>query len=297
LRITWALSDAGGSCGLSFRADTPVATPNGEQKIGTLHVGEQVQSYNPTTKTVSTQVVQQVFINHDTDLIDVSLAVQPATKQTKPQQVAVVSHGSHAPPATTTEVVHTTQKHPWLTTKGWITAGQLRLGDQAQQLDGSTAAVVGLKIISGAASMYDLTVSNVHTFAVGDSQFVVHNCLDEREQYVHDNLDTLVPDHGGDADTILYGDKAPSYNGSRPDFDTPKAIVEVTGEGPNGIPGKLMPGMRGANQLTNFAKAGQALGKSVYLLYEGDTSKFSPQLWGFFAKWGIKVVRFARSSP
>lgn len=120
-------------------------------------------------------MVQRVFINHDTDLIDVTLAVHPATKQTKPQQVVVVSHGSHAPPATTTEVVHTTQKHPWLTTKGWITAGQLHLGDQVQQLDGSTATVLGLKIIPGAASMYDLTVSNVHTFAVGAGQFVVHN--------------------------------------------------------------------------------------------------------------------------
>lgn len=144
-------------------------------------MGDQVQSYNPSAKTVSTQTVQQVFINHDTDLIDVTLAVQPVGKQTKPQQVAVVSHGSHAPPVTT-EVVHTTQKHPWLTTQGWMTAGQLQLGDQVQQLDGATATVVGLKIIVGTASMYDLTVSNVHTFAVGDGQFVVHNCSVEASQ-------------------------------------------------------------------------------------------------------------------
>lgn len=45
-----------------------------------------------------------MFINHDTDLIDVTLAVQSATEQTKPQKVAVVSHGSHAPPSTTTTV-------------------------------------------------------------------------------------------------------------------------------------------------------------------------------------------------
>jgi len=36
--------------------------------------------------------------------------------------------------------------------------------------------VRGLKLIAGTAAMYDLTVSNVHTFAVGDGQFVVHNC-------------------------------------------------------------------------------------------------------------------------
>ena len=169
------LSDAVDSCGLSFRADTLVATPKGEQTIGTLKVGQQVQAYNPATKTLSTQTVQQVFLNHDTDLIDVTLAVHPVAKQTKQQQVAVVSHGSHAPPVTF-EVVHTTQKHPWLTTKGWITAGLLHLGDQVQQLGGATATVVALKVIHGAADMYDLTVSNVHTFAVGAEQFVVHNC-------------------------------------------------------------------------------------------------------------------------
>lgn len=87
----------------------------------------------------------------------------------------MVSHGSHAPPVTF-ETVHTTQKHPWLTARGWITAGQLHLGDQVRQLDGTTATVVALNVIHGTADMYDLTVSNVHTFAVGIGQFVVHNC-------------------------------------------------------------------------------------------------------------------------
>jgi hypothetical protein len=119
--------------------------------------------------------VQQVFLNHDSDLIDVTLAIHPSGTRTRPQQVAVRSHGSHAPPVGM-ETVHTTQKHPWLTTRGWLVAGQLRLGDQVQLLDGATATVVGLKVLAGAAFMYDLTVSAVHTFAVGDGQFVVHNC-------------------------------------------------------------------------------------------------------------------------
>jgi hypothetical protein len=120
------------------------------------------------------KLVQQVFINHDTDLMDVTLAVHPTSSPTKQQQVAVVSHGSHAPPVKR-EIVHTTQKHPWLTTNGWIIAGQLHLGNEVRLLDGATATVVGLKIIPGTASMYDLTVSNVHTFAVGVEQFIVPN--------------------------------------------------------------------------------------------------------------------------
>ena len=173
--VAGAISDAGAACGLSFSANTVVTTSKGKQAIGTLKVGDHVQAYDPATKTVSTQAVQQVFVNHDNDLIDVTLAVPAAHIPTKQQQVAVISHGSHAPPVHE-EVVHTTQKHPWLTTRGWLRAGQLHLGDQVQQLDGATAIVVELKVIAGTASMYDLTVSNVHTFAVGDGQFVVHNC-------------------------------------------------------------------------------------------------------------------------
>jgi RHS repeat-associated protein len=169
------VGSAAAACGLSFRADTLVVTPKGNRAISRLKTGDQVKAYNPVTKTVSMQNVQHVFINHDNDLINVTLAVHSSGNQTKQRQVRVVSHGSHAPPVTI-EVVHTTQKHPWLTTRGWITAGQLHLGDQVQRLDGTTATVVALSLIPGKADMYDLTVSNVHTFAVGVGQFVVHNC-------------------------------------------------------------------------------------------------------------------------
>ncbi|HZR39854.1 MAG TPA: RHS repeat-associated core domain-containing protein, partial [Ktedonobacteraceae bacterium] len=173
-------ANTGTGCGgLSFAADTQVSTPQGSQAISTLQVGDHVQAYDPTTRTVSTQTVLNVFINHDSDLIDVTLAMKPQGTTTtegtnKPQQVAVKSHGSHVP-TVTTEKVHTTQNHPWLTTKGWVTAGNLHLGDQVQQLDRKTATVVALKVILGSEDMYDLTVSNVHTFAVGSGQLVVHN--------------------------------------------------------------------------------------------------------------------------
>src|SRR5262249_46605047 len=145
-----------------------------EKPINAVQPGDQVQAYDPATKKVSTQTVQQVFINHDNDLIDVTLAVntqakagQDASKSDKQQSADVASHGSQAPPSTTTETVHTTQNHPWLTTRGWIVAGELQVGDNVQQLDGTTATVVVLHIVPGVQDMYDLTVSNVHTFAVG----------------------------------------------------------------------------------------------------------------------------------
>jgi RHS repeat-associated protein len=213
-----------GCSGLSFAASTSVATPAGEQAIGTLNVGDLVQAFNPVTKTQSTQTVQNVFINHDTDLIDVTLALKPIAKASKDvvigkkqQDVAVASHGSHAPPVSSKETIHTTQKHPWLTTKGWITAGNLRLGDQVLRLDGETAMVVALKVVPGEQSMYDLTVSNVHTFAVGVGQWVVHNCTDnpaiDSSQDYNRNLLIRTPS-AGSTETVLARDPVCAYCGN-----------------------------------------------------------------------------------
>ncbi len=108
--------------------------------------------------------------------------------------MAVASHGSQAPPppptatrastrtastraSTRDETIRTTANHPWLTAdRGWAQAGSLRLGERVVRADGSAATVVALRDVAGTAPMYDLTVANLHDFAVGSGQFVVHNC-------------------------------------------------------------------------------------------------------------------------
>jgi hypothetical protein len=67
-------------CGanLSFSADTLVATPSGARAIGSLKVGDTVEAYNPTTGKAEPQTVQHVWINHDHDLVDVTLRTDPA---------------------------------------------------------------------------------------------------------------------------------------------------------------------------------------------------------------------------
>jgi hypothetical protein len=54
--------------------DTQPATPDGEQAIGRLQVGDQVTACDPDTGKASTQMVEHVWINHDNDLLDVTLA-------------------------------------------------------------------------------------------------------------------------------------------------------------------------------------------------------------------------------
>ena len=190
----------GAACGLSFAASTLVATPSGERPIATLKVGDQVIAVDPTAGKASVQTVQQVFLNHDTDLLNVTLrttthAAPKAAAKTafpaldaahKQRQAALASHGSHAPPASATttsttaesdETIHTTANHPWLSAdRGWIVAGQLHLGEPVLRADGSTAEVVALTTVHGSAPMWDLTVSQVHDFAVGNGAYVVHNC-------------------------------------------------------------------------------------------------------------------------
>lgn len=50
------------------------------------------------------------------------------------------------------------------------------MGEPVQEADGRVATVEAVHVVPGAASMWDLTVSNVHDFAVGTGAFVVHNC-------------------------------------------------------------------------------------------------------------------------
>jgi hypothetical protein len=52
------------------------------------------------------------------------------------------AHGSQAPPAD--ETIRTTNNHPWLTAdRGWMLAGDLRVGEHVVRLDGTTEREAG----------------------------------------------------------------------------------------------------------------------------------------------------------
>jgi hypothetical protein len=90
------------------------------------------------------------------------------------QRAAVKEHGSQAPPAD--ETIHTTANHPWLTAgRGWVPAGDLHVGEAVVTLDGGTSTVATVRVVPGQVDYYNLTVANDHTYAVGDTQAVVHN--------------------------------------------------------------------------------------------------------------------------
>ena len=156
--------DEGGLCGggLSFEASTKVATTQGEQAIGTLKVGEKVWAYNPKTHKMELQPIVHVWINHDNDLVDLTLTI--------------TTHSAHGT-LKKSEVLHTNKRHPFLTMEqGFLPVSRLTLGMHVERANGSVGVVTGWSIVAGAKTMYNLEVAQDHTFTVGDGQWVVHNC-------------------------------------------------------------------------------------------------------------------------
>jgi hypothetical protein len=73
--------------------------------------------------------------------------------------------------------------------RGWVPAGDLHVSERVVRLDGGTATVAALAVRPGVADHYNLTVSQLHTYAVGAGQYVVHICGDEVRQRAVGSLD------------------------------------------------------------------------------------------------------------
>jgi hypothetical protein len=190
--------------GCSFTSATLVATVRGQQAIGTLHVGDKVLAYNPKTHKMERQPILHVWIHPDYDLVDLTITT-PAK-------------GAHnATLKATSEVVHTNQKHPFLTTEhGFLPVGQITVGMHVVRADGRIGVITRWTIVPGAKMMYNLEVAQDHTFTVGDGQWVVHNCGEGIPTLVNDTKVTLYRAIGRSElnDVLKFGDYGLSPNES-----------------------------------------------------------------------------------
>jgi hypothetical protein len=147
----------GGPC--SFSPDTQVLLKDGKSKpIGKIKVGDKVQAANPKTgKHQGSRTVQHVWINHDHDLLDLSIRTK----------------NGH------TATLHTTTNHPFWddTTHTWVPAGKLHHGDALNTATNGHAYVVATHPTPGAANRWNLTVQHLHTYYVlaGQTPVLVHN--------------------------------------------------------------------------------------------------------------------------
>jgi len=97
-------------------------------------------------------------------------------------------------------VVETTASHPWwdVTTRTYTRTDHLAVGDRLLTADGSTLTVAGMSGPQGEQQVYNLTITGPHTFYVGDTEILVHNCGTDIS---NDVLDTTRAGHAlqGDA--------------------------------------------------------------------------------------------------
>ena len=264
-----------GAC--SFTSATRVTTDHGKQAIGTLHVGERVLAYNPKTHKMELEPIVHVWINHDHDLVNLTIT----TMATKGQ------HGRVTTP--TSDVVHTNQKHPFMTQEqGFLPVGKIKLGMHILQADGHFGVVTGWKVVPGTQVMYNLEVANDHTFAVGSGQWVVHNCASgpqtPGEAYVQQNLSNLIPNAG----VNLQSQVKFSVRGATAvaDFVTDNAIIEVGGVSKN------LNLVNFGKQLSVYAKIAAGSGKKVYFMYDASTGALSADLQRIASRWGVTIIEF-----
>jgi hypothetical protein len=147
------------ACRLSFDPKTPVLMAGGKTTpIGKIKPGEKVAAADPTTgKRVGNRTVLAVWINHDHDLLDLTIATPGHHKAT----------------------IHTTANHPFWddTVHAWVPAGQLIPGHALETAADTHAYVAGVHATPGAAHRWNLTVDQLHTYYVlaGSTPILVHN--------------------------------------------------------------------------------------------------------------------------
>jgi RHS repeat-associated protein len=196
--------------GCSFTPATPVTTDHGWQSIGTLKVGEKVLAYNPKTKKMELQPILHVWITQDNDLVNLT----------------ITTHSGHGNAAkSTSEVIHTNKKHPFLTVeKGFLPVGQIKLGMHVVEADGQVGVITGWVLVPGVMTMYNLEVAHDHTFTVGSAQWIVHNTCDP------ETLRELGTSTDNACTNLDLGPRMTNVNKATPNV----AAADLTYEGPNG---------------------------------------------------------------
>jgi len=155
-----ATEEAAVRCGQSFSPDTRVLLASGGTAvIGSLTVGEKVLATDTNTGKSAAKPVQKVWVDHDTDLLDLT-----------------VTDGDGG-----SQVIHTTAHHPFWdhVTRTWVRAGDLRVGEELTSSTATRATVTAKTVVSGAGDMWDLTIPDVHDFYITTStttSILVHNC-------------------------------------------------------------------------------------------------------------------------
>ncbi|MFJ3692136.1 restriction endonuclease fold toxin [[Kitasatospora] papulosa] len=201
----------------SFTPETEVLMEGGGTKeIAKVEPGDKVVAADPETgQRKEAKPVVAKLIHRDEKLIDI-----------------VVRHESG-----TTSTLRTTTNHPvWDETLGtWVEAGNLTVGNVLVTSDGRYASVASLRSRTGMADMYNLTVSNLHTYYVlaGADPILVHNCggmtasTKVRDLVAAGKLRDAADVHYEDMVRARTGGVSKEINGREIDVVTSDALIQV----------------------------------------------------------------------
>jgi hypothetical protein len=125
--------------------------------IKNVKVGDSVLATDPETGRTEAALVAALHRNLDTNLTDVTITV----------------------PDGATTVLHTTAEHAfWSVTRSeWVASSRLVPGERLLTSTGSSVRVDAVRSFNHAATMYNLTIDDVHTYYVisGTTPVLVHN--------------------------------------------------------------------------------------------------------------------------
>ncbi|MDQ3756984.1 MAG: polymorphic toxin-type HINT domain-containing protein [Actinomycetota bacterium] len=153
-RLRYRALRLGGDLGCnSFSPQTPVLMADGSRKaIGTMRIGDVVYAADPETGRAGPRPVTDVIVGEGTkDLVDISLE--------------------------TGETLEATANHPFWSEnrRAFVDASALVPGDMLRTSAGTAVQVTAVRRHVEVARVFNLTVADIHTFHVGQSDVLVHN--------------------------------------------------------------------------------------------------------------------------
>lgn len=136
------------SC-MCFTADTRVQTTAGPMRIADIHIGDTLLAYNERTGQTGPHRVRMLYERATDTLLLITTS--------------------------TGEVIQTTPNHPFYSAARWTPAGQLKTGDKLADANGQPIEIRRISRQIGSFRVYNLEVTQAHTYYAGRSNILVHN--------------------------------------------------------------------------------------------------------------------------
>lgn len=157
-----------------FPSDTLVATEQGLRPIGTIEPGERVWGFDFREGRWRLALVEdRLQASYEGFLVTVTVAAKELTATANHSFWVIDGEDLEARPAPG-HVGPNEDRGGYLYGR-WVKAEDLRAGDIVFQKDGGPATLQAVRLFQGRTEICNLTVRDLHTYAVGEAQLLAHN--------------------------------------------------------------------------------------------------------------------------